>query len=57
MEYLSPANRSRIHAVSPEDAKLKRMWNDTKNDTGQYLTYLTYPNLQNDLLKTDLLTI
>ena len=25
--------------------------------TGQYLTYLTYPNLQNDLLKTDLLTI
>ena len=25
--------------------------------TGQYLTYLTYPNSQNDLLKTDLLTI
>ena len=25
--------------------------------TGQYLIYLTYPNLQNNLLKTDLLTI
>ena len=25
--------------------------------TGQYLTYLTYPNSQNDLLKTDLLII
>ena len=25
--------------------------------TGQYLTYLTYPNSQNDLSKTDLLTI
>ena len=25
--------------------------------TGQYLTYLTYPNSQNDLLKIDLLTI
>ena len=25
--------------------------------TSQYLTYLTYPNSQNDLLKTDLLTI
>ena len=58
--YLYPLESSLINSKTVlyiHFSKNPTLTKKTYPTTGQYLTYLTYPNSQNDLLKTDLLTI